>query len=222
MIKIQDYDKKAGKISFITDMSVSLANAIRRSVLEIPIMAIDEVEIVKNDSALYDEILAHRIGLIPIKSPKVSGKEIKFKIKETGPKIVYSTDIKPDVGTEYKLPITLLEEGQELQLTGIARQGMGIEHIKYSPGLIYYKHNIDEDVLSFVKIDEQGKISYDERELKDKNLSEEQVNKIKKASKAEELLFNIESWQQIEVKNIFIQAIEALDKNLKELDKAVK
>ena len=70
MIKIKDYDKKQGKLSFVTDMSISLANAIRRSVLEIPIMAIDEVEIVKNDSALYDEILAHRIGLIPLKTDK--------------------------------------------------------------------------------------------------------------------------------------------------------
>ena len=51
MIKLKNYDKKQGKISFITDMSISLANAIRRSVLEIPIMAIDEVEIIKNDSA---------------------------------------------------------------------------------------------------------------------------------------------------------------------------
>ena len=222
MIKIQKHDKKTGKISFTTDMSISLANAIRRSVLEIPIMAIDEVEIVKNDSALYDEVLAHRIGLIPIKTAKVSSKEIKFKIKEIGPKIVYSTNIKPDVETGYKLPITLLEKEQELQLTGTARLGIGIEHVKYSPGLIYYKHNIDDEVLNFVKINAQGKISYDEKDLKEKNLSEEERNKIKKLSKAEELIFNIESWGQIEVKNIFIQATEVLDKNLKELDKTVK
>jgi len=222
MIKIQDYEEKKGKISFITDMSISLANAIRRSALEIPIIAVDEVEISQNDSALYDEVLAHRIGLIPIKTPKVSGKEIKFKLKEKGPKIVYSTDLKPSAGNEYKLPITLLEEGQEIQLTAIARFGTGNEHIKYSPGLVYYKHNVNEDVLSFVKIDSEGKISYDEKELKERNLSEEQINKIKKLSKSEELSFNIESWGQIDSKNIFTQAIEVLDKNLNELNKAVK
>ena len=53
MIKIKNYNKEEQKISFITDMSISLANAIRRSVLEIPIMAIDGVDISKNDSALY-------------------------------------------------------------------------------------------------------------------------------------------------------------------------
>ena len=222
MIKIQDYDKKEDTISFVTDMSISLANAIRRSVLEIPIMAVDEVEISQNDSALYDEVLAHRVGLIPIKTDKVSGKEVKFKLKEKGGKIVDSTDLKPGVGTEYKLPITLLEEGQEIQLTAIARLGTGNEHIKYSPGLIYYKHNIDEDILSFVKIDAEGKVSYDEKELKERKLSEEQMNKIKKLNKVEELIINIESWGQIEVKNIFTQAIEVLDKNLNELNKAVK
>ena len=74
MIKLKNYDKKQGKISFLTDMNISLANAIRRGVLEIPTMAIDEIEIVQNDSALYDEILANRIGLIPIKTSKVSSK----------------------------------------------------------------------------------------------------------------------------------------------------
>lgn len=221
-IKIQNYDKKQGKINFITDMPLSLANAIRRSVLEIPIMAIDEVEIVQNDSALYDEILAHRIGLVPIKSPKVSGKEIKFKLKEKGPKTVYATDLKPSIDTEYKLPLSLLEEGQEIQLTAIAKLGKGIEHIKYSPGLVFYKHNIDDEVLNFVKIDSEGNVSYDERELKEKNISEELVNKIKKVTRAEELIFNIESWGQIEVKEIFNEAIKILDKNLNELNKAVK
>lgn len=222
MIKLKNYDKKQGKISFLTDMNISLANAIRRGVLEIPTMAIDEIEIVQNDSALYDEILANRIGLIPIKTSKVSSKEVKFKLKEKGPKIVYSTDLKPSVETEYKLPLVLLEDEQEIQLSGTARLGIGIEHIKYSPGLIFYKHDIDSEILNFVKIDDQGKITYDERELKEKNLPEELVNKIKKAIKAEELIMNIESWGQIEVKDILIKSIETLDKNLKELGKSIK
>ena len=128
----------------------------------------------------------------------------------------------PGIGTEYKLPITLLEEGQEIALTAIARIGTGNEHIKYSPGLAYYKHNVDEDILSFVKIDGDGKVSYDEKELKERNLSENQMDKIKKLSKSDELIFNIESWGQIDSKNIFMQAIEVLDKNLNELNKAVK
>ena len=65
MIKINE--KSDDKISFTTDINISLVNAIRRSVNEIPILAIDELEITKNDSALYDELIAHRAGLIPLK-----------------------------------------------------------------------------------------------------------------------------------------------------------
>lgn len=220
MIKIKDYNKKAGKISFVTDMPISLANAVRRSLLEIPIMAIDEVEISQNDSALFDEILAHRLGLIPIKTEKTI-KETKFRLKETGPKIVYSTDLTPSIGTEYELPLTLLDNGQGIQLTAITRIGKGIEHIKYSPGLMYYRHNVDKDIVNFVKVDENGKISYDERELKEK-CNEAQAEKIKKLKEVGELFVGLESWGQLEVKKMFIEAIDALNKNLTELSKAIK
>jgi len=218
MIKIQNNDKKQQKLSFVTDMSLSLANAIRRSILEVPIMAIDEVEIIRNDSALYDEIIAHRIGLIPIKTD--SNKEIKFKLKEKGPKIVYSTDIKPSVDTEYKLPIVILDEEQEIEIVANAKLGIGVQHIKHSPGLIYYKHNLDSEVLDFVSVDDDAKISYNEEELI--KLSDEQKNKIKNTKEAKELIFEIESWGQIDVKDIFLKSMEVLDKNLQELNKSIK
>jgi len=211
--------KSKEKIIFSIIMNQSLANAIRRSVNEIPTPAIETVEIHKNDSALYDEIIAHRIGLIPIKTDKIV-KESKFKLKEIGPKIVYSTEIQPSIGTDYELPIVILGEGQEIQMNLNANVGQGIEHIKYSPGLIYFKHNLDPSIIDFVEVDENGKVSYDEEGLKE--LPEEQVSKIKNAGDIKELMFNVESWGQIEVKEIFLRAIEALDKNLDELNKSVK
>jgi DNA-directed RNA polymerase subunit D len=217
MIKIQNFDKKAQILSFVTDMNISLANAIRRSVLEIPIMAIDEVEIFKNDSALYDEIIAHRLGLVPIKTEKAI-KETKFKLKVKGPATVYSTDIEPSIGVDYKIPITVLDKEQEIEIVADARLGKGIDHIKFSPGLLFYKHNIDEDLLDYVHIDENGKVNFDEEELNDKGISEE---KIKKIENVHELLFNIESWGQLEVKDIFIKAIEVLDENLEEFNKEI-
>ena len=219
MIKINKHDKKNQKINFITDMEIPLANAIRRSVLEIPIMAIDEVEIIKNDSALYDEIIAHRLGLIPIKTEK-SSKEEKFKLKEEGPKTVYATDIKPSVGTDMKIPIVLLEKEQEIEMVCEARLGKGIDHIKYSPGLAYYKHALDNDIIDFVIVDDEGKVHYDEKELA--KLPEELAKKIKNLKEVTELEFTIESWGQLEVKDIFIKAVEALEDNLKELETAVK
>jgi len=221
MIKIIKQDDKQGKLSFTTDMSTTVANAIRRSVLEIPIMAVDEVEITKNDSALYDEIIGHRIGLIPIKTDKGS-KEVKFKLKAIGPYTVYSTDIKPSVETDYKIPIVILDKEQELELVAEARLGKGIDHIKYSPGLVYFRHNIEPEVMDFVTVDSEGKVSFDEEDLKEKKIPEELLSKIRKLKNSEELEFNIESWGQIKAKDIFLKAIEALDENLEELNKEIK
>jgi len=220
MIKTTNYNKEKQKLSFVTDMQLDLANAIRRSVLEIPVMAIDEIEIIKNDSALYDEIIAHRIGLIPIKTEKAI-KETKFKLKENGPKTVYSGDLKPSIGTEDKIPIVILDKEQEIEIVCDAKLGKGVDHIKYSPGLIFYKHNLDKEVLDFVHV-EDGKISYDDEELKNKELSEDRIKKIKNTNQAEELEIDIESWGQIEVKDIFLKALDALEQNLKELGKVVK
>jgi len=221
MIKIKNSNEKEQKISLITDMSTSLANAIRRSALEIPIMAIDEVEIIKNDSALYDEIIAHRLGLVPIKLEK-GMKEIKFKLKESGPKTVYSDELSPSIDTGYKLPIVLLDKEQELEVVCEARIGKGVDHIKYSPGLIYFKHSLDEDLIDLITIDADGKVSFNEEDLKTKKIPEEQLNRIKKLKTIEELEFNIESWGQIKAKDIFLRAIEALDENLEELNKEIK
>ena len=55
-------------VRFILDgVGIELANALRRIVLtEVPSMAITEVLFVENDSVLYDEMIAHRLGLIPL------------------------------------------------------------------------------------------------------------------------------------------------------------
>ena len=46
----------------------SFANALRRILIaEVPTMAIETVYVLNNTSIVQDEVLAHRIGLIPIK-----------------------------------------------------------------------------------------------------------------------------------------------------------
>tara|TARA_B100001971_G_C18120152_1_gene498981 strand:- start:106 stop:768 length:663 start_codon:yes stop_codon:yes gene_type:complete len=220
MIKIQKYEKDKGKISFVSDMDVSVANAIRRSVVEIPIMAIDEVEITKNDSALYDEMLAHRIGLVPIETK--GNKEIKFALKAKGPGTVYSSDMSPSTGVDLKIPLVILDKDQEVEVVGEARLGKGIDHVKHSPGLLYYKHDVDDEILDFVRVDEDGKVFIDEEDLKNKGLDENKIKEIKGVKEIKDLVINIESWGQIEVKDIFLNAISALQDNLKELDKGVK
>jgi DNA-directed RNA polymerase I and III subunit RPAC1 len=62
--------KKLGKnfLEFdLTGLDCSIANSLRRvMVSEIPTMAIEHVFVVNNTSIIPDEVLAHRLGLIPI------------------------------------------------------------------------------------------------------------------------------------------------------------
>lgn len=47
----------------------SIANAFRRILIaEVPTMAIETVYVFNNTSVIQDEVLAHRLGLIPIKA----------------------------------------------------------------------------------------------------------------------------------------------------------
>jgi len=57
----------------LSNVSLSFANALRRVIIaEVPTVAIDTVEILKNTTVLPDEMLAHRLGMIPLLSMGVS------------------------------------------------------------------------------------------------------------------------------------------------------
>ena len=251
-------EKSEDKISFSEEMNESLANAIRRSSLEIPILAIDEIEFIKNDSVLYDEVLALRFGLIPLKMEKdmvlqekcsCKGKgcskcQIQLKLQAKGPCTVYAKDLKGKAEVVYEeMPAVVLVEEQELELIATAKLGKGIEHTKFSPGLVYYRNVAEIEIKEMNKelaekcfsVCPKKVFEIDKDKLKIKNiyncdLCEACVEACKMQNKEEaikispgkEIIFNIEPWGQISAREILEGAVKALKENLKIVEKESK
>lgn len=226
--------KTPEKLIFRATVSESLANAIRRSVAEVPTLAIDEVEIYKNDSALYDEMLAHRLGLIPLKTEKgmTAKTKIDLKLSKTGPCTVYASDLDGNADVVYeKIPLTILGEGHKLELVATAILGKGIEHAKYTPGLAFYRHlsnvkaspeidKIIEKSKSVFKSEKSGSKWICDLTDAEKNLIED-IDK-KAITDSEEILFIFESYGNMPAEDMFKKAVETLEDNLDEFAKALK
>ncbi len=197
-IRVLENDKEKGKLSFILKDSNSVyANTLRRMMVdEVPTMAIEEVEFQKNNSILYDEIIAHRIGLIPLKSDlksynlpsecKCEGKgcsrcQLKLVLKATkGSGTVYASELKskdPAVKPVYPdMLIVKLLKGQTLELEATAVLGKGKYHVKWSPCHVWYKYKPTIEITGDVK-NPEAIIEVDHNnifEIKDRKLA---VNK---------------------------------------------
>lgn len=222
------------KLLFRATISESLANALRRSVAEVPTLAIDEVEIYKNDSALYDEMIAHRLGLVPLKTEaKMSGKtKIELKLSKTGPCTVYSGDLEGNADVVYAdIPLTILKEGHKLELVATAILGKGTDHAKYIPGLAYYRHLLSvksspaidaliqkaKGLVKPVKSGSKWTCDLDEN-------TQEAITKLDAEAMTlhEDILFILESYGNMPAKDIFTKAIGVLNDNLDEIVKAFK
>jgi len=231
-------EKTPESVSIITDMNISLANAIRRSVGEIPILAISEADIYKNDSVLYDEIIAHRLGLIPLKNQKLkAGQTVEMKLNvksKEDRKDVLSGDLSGDI-VYPDMPIVLLENGQELKLVAKADVGVGNVHARYSPGIIYYHHlakislsaegekqsELAEIYSDVFELDSSGKLKVKEASKCTLDSDDFEEYPGVKIEFGDELVFNIESWGQIDAKDIFVEACKALKDNLSEVLKVI-
>tara|TARA_Y100000310_G_scaffold341787_1_gene442123 strand:- start:22188 stop:22982 length:795 start_codon:yes stop_codon:yes gene_type:complete len=161
-IRVLSNNKEERKVSFIIkDETPAFANTLRRIMTdEVPTMAIEEVEFRKNNSIMYDEMVAHRLGLVPlttdIKSYNLPEKckcdgegcarcQLKLTLKvPKGSGTVYASELKSKdsaVKPVYpKMPIVKLLKGQSLELEATAVLGKGGMHAKWSPCLAYYKH----------------------------------------------------------------------------------
>ncbi|MEL9990939.1 MAG: DNA-directed RNA polymerase subunit D [Thermoproteus sp.] len=146
--------------AYVEGVKPALLNSIRRAVIsEVPVFAIDQVIIINNTSSMYDEMLAHRLGLIPLSTPldlfpKIEECEaglvdpaectvrLTLQVTAEETKVVYSGDLvseHPDVKPIYPdIPIVKLAKGQSISLEAYARLGRAKEHAKWQAGLSTY------------------------------------------------------------------------------------
>lgn len=130
--------------------SLPFLNLIRRYVMgRVNVLAIDKVTMYENTSSMFDEYVSHRIGLLPIITPKSvrEGAEIPFSLDESGPKVVYSGDFrcqdKEVKMAKDRIPIITLFEGQHLRLEGMAVLDSGRKHAKFQSGVASYEEGKD-------------------------------------------------------------------------------
>jgi DNA-directed RNA polymerase subunit D len=157
-VKIEVLEKNETNLRVIVkEADVPLMNALRRIALaEVPSMAIDEVVMIENSSILQDEIVAHRLGLTPLKTdlesynlPEECNCQSEFGCPQCrvtltldaeskeGTRTVYSAELvseNPDVvPVSDKIPLIKLAKGQKLKLEAYARLGKGKNHAKWQP-----------------------------------------------------------------------------------------
>lgn len=143
----------------------SFANALRRVLLsDVPKMAIEDVEFhlgpiraedgkeYESVAPLFDEIISHRLGLIPIptdlslytpreKCPACHGEgcpncTIIYSLNKRGPGLVTSGDLEPIGDPKLRpkdaaIPIVKLGEGQAMLVYATAVLGTGRDHAKW-------------------------------------------------------------------------------------------
>ncbi len=169
VVEIEILEHSDNYLKFILrEVTPAFANALRRTILtEVKSLAIDEIIVIENTSVMYDEVIAHRLGLVPLKIDlstyrvlddcECGGEgcalcEISLSLRvecrddeQVEQKFVFSGDlISTHEGVEpvYKdIPILRLAPGQFVEIEAKARLGRGKDHAKWQPvATVSYKY----------------------------------------------------------------------------------
>ena len=146
------------------------ANALRRVCLNgVPVFAIDTVDIIENTSVLPDEGLAHRLGLIPLKtdlskyneSDKIllvldSGESEETRAVLSGELSSEDESVKP---VSEKIPIVQLAPGQKIKIECYARLGRGTEHAKWNASNISMLTDTNKDDEKILTVESTGALN---------------------------------------------------------------
>ena len=160
----KDTEKIAIKLKGVP---LQYANALRRVCLNgVPVFAIDTVDIIENTSVLPDEGLAHRLGLIPLKTDltKFNESDKILLVLDSGEseqtRAVLSSELSSEDDTvkpvSDKIPIVQLAPGQKIKVECYARLGRGTEHAKWNSSNISTLTDTDKDDEKILTVESTG------------------------------------------------------------------
>lgn len=138
---IRDLCVHGRKCEFVlTEASAALANAIRRSLLDVPSAAISRVRLERNDTPFPDELLAHRLGMVPLLGPAGSTSTCRFRLCREGPCDVLSDDLvlvqeeekeEQSLTPAHGVLVCPLAAGQRLEVEAECEVGPGSRHARF-------------------------------------------------------------------------------------------
>jgi DNA-directed RNA polymerase subunit D len=157
----------------IKGVPLQYANALRRICLNgVPIYAVESIDILENSSVLADEGVAHRVGLIPLKTDlsasKDGNKDDKIMLvldsgvsEET--RTILSGDIKSQdsnvIPTSNDIPIVTLAPGQSIKFEAYARLGKGTEHARWNSANISTLTDTEKDDEKILTVESTGALN---------------------------------------------------------------
>ncbi len=208
---------------------IAFVNSLRRQMMSgTSVLAIEDVHIYENNGVMFDEMLAHRLGLVPLKMDSKKYKEgdkVKLVLEKDGPCIVHSKDIKstdPKIEpADLNIPITQLSDGQKIKVEMDAIVGTGKQHSKWQPAIVSYQE-LPEIVNEKGSKDKSYKADIIEQLLDEK----QRDITLKDGQRIEydptSFVFTVESHGNLSPKELFASAVDALREKAEEFRKELK
>ena len=154
----------------IKGVPLQYANALRRICLNgVPIYAVESIDVLENSSVLADEGVAHRVGLIPLKTDLEASKHGNESDKimltlDSGvfdeTRTILSGDLKSQddsiIPTSDNIPIVTLAPGQSLKFEAYARLGKGTEHARWNSANIVTLTESEKDDERVLTVESTG------------------------------------------------------------------
>lgn len=244
-------DNDTSVVFAIEGVNAPFVNALRRVLMsEIPIYACKELIVYDNSSPLFDEAIGHRVGLVPLTTPRdvdETSRMVTISIEATGPTVVTSASFvsdDPDVApTSDDFPIVKLGDGQRLLCNAECVVGYGKDHIRWQPGLASYKNypiiTIDHETCnrckSCIKACPQAILDLEQdavvvtnptactfcRSCEEACAKSNESSLITVTPSENKFIFKLESYGNMPAKDLLSVAFMVIDSKVKGLDQAL-